>query len=376
MNKKEKREPINGKKLEVLKINKLKEAQLADERERDNLIKGMKSVFCGEEITLRGVIGHINTPDDPKYKQVRRFNLYYASMYDYTKVKIIFRKMLCQCNNITFNEFYNSFEKADCPGGDRMNISNEVIIHGQFSSNNEVIFNIDKIELYDHTKELPPMYTGNFMYSIFCVLIKIIDEFKDSEDNKINSKIEIIAYNYKLYIEFFNDCVLNNRYADLKEQQSLLLNDMYNNIEILCNDICRESGSIKYNGTKIRKIIEDIAMMHTSIQSEDFDQLGVLYDNNCLRVMYEATTLVNILLLIDNECIDNEELIIILLVFFRGFYAKYLQNVNIPIKVLPAYRKYSDTVSRMLRDMDFDLQKESKFFTDMKVFLYYILSIS
>lgn len=348
----------------VINIAKLKEAQAKEEKEQIEVAKGLRSALCGQELWFTGIIGTATTS-----KQIKRFNLYYASIDECSRVRITFRRMVCQCKEEVYDNFYDSIKKTDDNGN---NLSAQVTIYGEFLMGENPIFNVNKIELYKHYREDEPMYMGDFDYEILLKMMSTLNSLKGSKDHEVYSTIQSIGYDYNAYINTFNDYINQKRYSELMTEQISVLNTMFDSIITDCNNINKTIGGFKYDGYKIRKIIEDIAMMHTSIQSESYDQLGVLYDNNCLRAMYEACVVTKSLLVFDNDLIDNKHIILIILAYFRSFYAKYLKSVKLPIKAVPAYQHYSDVVKTMMKELNFDTNKISYVYDRIKDFIYYI----
>lgn len=357
----------NGK--EKIKITRLEKAQKVAENEQVEVAKGLRAAFYGEDLFFTGILGKVSYVS--KAQHIKKFNLYYASIDDDIHVKLTFRKMLCRCDETLIDGYINNIQKLDENDGCD-NIMNQVTIYGQFAYGGKPMFIVTSIENYNHDRENKAVYTGEFNYDIFYDMMNRLKDVDDDNPDNAYTEIESMGSSYSIYIGIFDEYKRNERYADLRREQMLCLKDMYMFINNTCNTINYDLYTDKYNGTKIQKIIEDIAMMHTSIQSEDYDQLGVLYDSNCLRAMYESTILVrSLLLLCDDEYIDNKQIIIVLLVYFKKFYADYLKFIKIPISALPAYRGYVGVVDQMLKDLSFDTSKEEELYSSMKKFVDY-----
>ncbi|HAB67194.1 MAG TPA: hypothetical protein DCE23_07490 [Firmicutes bacterium] len=388
MGKKKNQQISNDK--EIINFGKLKEAQKTAEKEELELTKGMMSVLCGQELYFVGVMGNI-TNMTVRDKCVKRFYLYYSSFtkFDtYEKDRIIFRKMLCQCNKGVFDKFYNEIKNKNESANDYNKISKQISVSGTFTLiDSKPLFELTEIEVYLNYKynnvyiglgkELPDFPFKNFNYDIFFDLIKKIEALKCANETSLHDRIKHMGEYYNMYIETFKSLQSKKDYKELMRMQFIELNRLYDSIKAVCNNADFDYYGCKYNGNKMVKIINDMAMMHTSIHSNDYDQLGVLYDNTCLRAMYEASILVKSLILFDIELqdsddINNKQIILVLLIYFRKFYMDYIKFIKLPISAVSAYNHYMLEVKNMINDLGFDSNRETYFYKEMKTFILYI----
>lgn len=355
--------------IELLRISKLKDAQVMEDENQRNTAFGLRSVFYGQELYFTGIIGKRNRIHLNDDVEVERFRLYYASIDERDNVKITFRKMLCDCNVNIMNDFYKTIISSNSEYSTKYeNLSIEVTVYGRFLMGTAMIFEVTKIEQYVPCTISKPIYLGDFEYDIFNILIDELELTKNDKRHKLYDDIKNMGsfYRNQYLIDLRSKIESDLPNREIIRFQLLYLNRIFDDIKNSCD-------GFKYNSVKLRRILEDVAMMHTSLHSEEFDQMGVLCDTNCLKAMYEAAMLISSLLLFDNEKIDNKQILIVLLVYFRKFYAIYLKIVKIPKKSISAYISYNKTVELMLITLGFDISKENYFYTEMQNFLLYII---
>lgn len=119
---------------------------------------------------------------------------------------------------------------------------------------------------------------------------------------------------------------------------------------------------------KLRLILDDIIMMHTGLQSSTFDQLHVLYDTECLTVMGKIMFVIQSLTRLNNSVVTMREAVIIMLVYVKGFYSKYINVNDLDIDNCKAFRIYNNTTNIMLDDFYFDINKIEAVYKQMEKF--------
>lgn len=120
---------------------------------------------------------------------------------------------------------------------------------------------------------------------------------------------------------------------------------------------------------KLRLILDDIIMMHSGLQTENHDQLNVLYDANCIEAMSKIMFILKCLTVIDNSVITIREAVLMMLVYIKGFYARYIDKSKLDLDTVRSYGCYDNTTTLMITDMYFKRVKINSLYLQMEYFI-------
>lgn len=342
-------------------VDNLTDARNAD----DTKIKKLKDEFilnAGEKYTFRGMIGDIKLTS--KNSDIYKFNLYYASLDDETyDTKIIFRCLYCLLHK---NDYY---VLKDLTHDDKGQIGyNEVIVQGTFSRRSKLTFKIDKISIdrnennmfrYDNDYDL-------FNYKRLPELNKCMRDIVSGEapitmtDLRTGFVGKILRATNK-YIEFTE--ILHDKYhCNPQPMMTKYLRDVI-------DDIAKDSSILGPVAYKLRLILDDIIMMHTGLQTENHDQLNVLYDIHCLEAMGKILFVIKSLSCVKEYTLTMKQAVMMMLVYIKGFYARYIRSFNVCDTVLKELTKYDNITKSMLDDLCFDIEKANSLYMEIESFV-------
>lgn len=353
-----------------LTVDRLPQAQEADTKELEKTSMRMGSRMAREDLSFRGIVGKFSKLPNGHY----RFNMYYASQTVGSGdryVGLTFRKMECIIDQPTMHTFYtllpSKMQDIDVSkeGYSDLDISCEVMITGRFSSDSKYpMFRVvDMYGLVTRISFKEYNVKRNNILTMFDYGINAIKAVKNGVKGCGNIT-EVVNTHYEGKHKV-DKAINKGKLNKAANKQLDLLRYMFNKMTYF--DALISTDSIKLND-----ILKDITMMHTSIQCEEFDQLGVLYDNTCLSGMEEVAYLIITLLYVqeDTFVFDAKEYVLLMLIYFKQFYSIYLRkNFDLSPEVKEAYRKYDKELEVMMIDLGFDLNMNDHIFESLEKYI-------
>lgn len=372
----------------MVDLYRLSHAQIMDDTAVNQISLDFGSALCGQKLEFTGIISKFEVVGkDTGARDAYRFRMYYASTDIGREEKLTFRKMLCVINANKLDEFLkvlpNKIAKKKVYTGEmeeenyddseivnllNITISCQVRMRGSFISPDafrvtSMVTDIPGSVIYDYKH--PLVFDSNIIPNT----IRKMERVKSLGRNNIEySRIENILNTYKEYMCKVQKNLNRGKYGKANKK---LLEQLDRMSSELCMSARRVNLSMTYN--KMKLIIDDIAMMHTSIQSVEFDQIGVLYDNTCISKMNELLLVLTMLLEVTQDPIDSKQIVIIGLVFFKSFYDKYVTEIRGPKEVLEPYMRYTKSIDEILKNVGFNIGNIEPLFNQINRFVKYCL---
>lgn len=342
----------------------LSHAQELDNDTQCNLSNYLSSVLTGQPIQFTGIITNVKDSSNGVNKE---FTLLYAFSGIRKTLSLTFRKLYCVTRTENINNMYKEIYAKD-EEIKYNKIKCMVSVKGVMKTlkNGNPIFVVISM-----THCIPDIdkyaYSGipvNELINYKAIMEKSIDRFNINSEFTYSSYDEIpeIIKEYSDYGEKYIKKINKGKYNKAMEIQIEQLDNTFKYLEVKC-----ENMSI--SADKIRLILEDIAMMHTTIQSEYHDQLGVLYDCNCLYAMNEVAFTIE-RLIANTKTVDAKDIIVLIMVYFKQFYADYLRTLTIPSDQIFYYRKYDTTIIELLEILDFNINCVTRTVNDISHYIF------
>lgn len=353
-----------------LTVDRLPQAQEAETKELEKTSMRMGSRMAREDLSFRGIVGKFSKLPNGHY----RFNMYYASQTVGSGdryVGLTFRKMKCIIDQPTMHTFYTllpskmQYIDVSKEGYSDLDISCEVMITGRFSSDSKYpIFRV--VDMYSLVTRISFKEYGvkrNNINNIFDYGFSAIKVVKNSLKG-CKDIVEVVNTHYEGKHKV--DKAIN------KGKLNKAANKQLDLLRYMFNKMSHFDALISTDSVKLNDILKDITMMHTSIQCEEFDQLGVLYDNTCLSGMEEVAYLIITILYMqeDTMVFDAKEYVLLMLIYFKQFYSIYLsKNFDLSPEVKEAYHNYDNDVRSMIIDLGFDLNMNDHIFDSLEKYI-------
>lgn len=358
-----------------INLGGLGRAQQLDDVSQRQLTKNLTSAICGQNLTFTGIVTSVENMgvDDSRLKNFRLMKMQYVFSGIGNTTKLTYRRMYCMINIKPLDALYRSIygDEFNTLDMDYSNIPTMVKVTGimKITGSGKPILAASKIEHCTPASEHTPYDMDR--KSIYDILHDTVIFLKTSDARCIyNNKNDLgyidipdIVTEYCDYEVKYEKKIKKGKTNKAMEIQMEQLDNTFRYIDKHCN-------RLTISADKIRLILEDIAMMHTSIQTEEYDQLGVLYDCNCLYAMNESAFALERLLSNKNVTFEAKDIIIILLVYFKKFYSDYLLRLSVTIPEKNNYRKYEHTINDMLEEIGFDINLTSNVFSDIEYYVY------
>lgn len=372
----------------MLDLYRLSHAQIMDDTAVNQISLDFGSALCGQKLEFAGIISKFEVVGkDNDNRDVYRFKMYYASTNIGREEKLTFRKMVCIIHADKLDEFLKvlpkkiarkkvytgemeeeNYDDSEIANLLDITISCQVRIRGSLVSPDtfkvtSIITDIPRNVICEYKH--PLAFDSNLIPNV----IRKMNHIKSLGCNNIAySRLENILNTYKEYMRKVQKNLNRGKYGKankkLLEQLDRMLSESYISVR-------RVNLSMTHN--KMKLIIDDIAMMHTSIQSVEFDQIGVLYDNTCVSKINELLLALTMLLEMTEDPIDSKQIVIIGLVFFKSFYDKYVTEIRGPKEALEPYMRYTKSIDEILKNVGFNIGNIEPLFNQINRFVKYCL---
>lgn len=342
----------------------LSHAQELDNDTQCNLSNYLSSVLTGQPIQFTGIITNVKNNGNGINKE---FTLLYAFSGIRKTLSLTFRKLYCVTRTENINNMYKEIYAKD-EEIDYNKIKCMISVTGimKMLKNGKPIFVV--ISMAHCIPDVDRyVYSGipvNEIVHYKAVVEKPIDCYNISSDSIYSEYDDIpeIVKEYSDYEEKYIKKINKGKYNKAMETQMSQLDNTFKYIDA-------KRGKLSISADKIRLILEDIAMMHTTIQSEYHDQLGVLYDCNCLYAMNEVAFAIE-RLIANTKTVDAKDIIILIMVYFKQFYAEYLRRLSLPNDQVFYYRKYDKTVDEILEELGFNTNNVIRTMDDITQYVF------
>lgn len=356
-----------------INLGGLGRTQQLDDVSQRQLTKDLTSALCGQELTFTGIVTSVKNmgSEDDRLRNFRLMTMQYVFSGIGDTTRLTYRRMYCMTDVKLLDNLYHSIygEEFITLGIDYGNMSFMIKVTGtmKIAGSGKPILEANKIEHCTPNLEYNPYEINKeSIYDVIHDKVKIMKMpngyYRDTKEFDYDEIPDIIL-EYSDYDTKYEKKMRKGKTDKAMEIQMEQLDNTFRYIDKHCN-------RLTISADKIRLILEDIAMMHTSIQTEEYDQLGVLYDCNCLYAMNESAFALERMLANKDDIIEAKEILTILLVYFKKFYAIYLLRLNITISEKNAYRKYENGVRDMLEEIGFDVNLVSNMFADIEFYVY------
>lgn len=349
-------------------IDRLAKAYKNDKESMDSIEEDFTS-NKGGKYSFKGLIGKV-TPVS-KTSDLYKFNIYYTSSIDGKKSpELVFRTLKC----LVDEETYNVFNEVCYDYDGKLMGYNEVIVTGKFTRRQQLIFNVKSMfpdttinNCFRYEKGCgPTTFHYNRIGNIARYLKDVVDGEVDVSMHAIKYGVESRIFNaadgFTAYLKELKECIF-----DCATKTYLRYDSSY--IDDVVDDITTSYDILRRNMPKLRLILDDIIMMHTGLQTSTFDQLHVLYDTECLTVMGKIMFVIQSLTRLNNSVLTMREAVIIMLVYVKGFYSKYINVNDLNVDNKRAFSIYNTTTNNMLNDFYFDIDKVTYVYNQMEKFV-------
>lgn len=334
---------------ESMNINKLKEANISELEVTEDLLDGY-SIDNDQEYEFKGIMGKIGASYNNKFS---KFKLFYASVGKGNRTEIIFRNLNCICKTKKLDKYFDAVSGYEHDVCDIL--INEVCVIGKFIRTPNVVFKVTNImydDMYD-VFNVNSEWEDEFEYALFANISGYIEMLVKNlqYDNENYVRIQEVVEGYKDHLKG----LIRHLKSKLDANEIMLYQRNY--IEELFDEIFMNYYLLKDVSVKLRMILDDIIMMHTGLQTEEYDQLNVLYDVRCLVAMTDISVIIRTLTCVKGVVLNMKDVVLIMLVYIKNFYNDYINKRELDIDTAREYLIYDNKVKEIMEGLCFDEKK-------------------
>lgn len=346
---------------ESMNINKLKEANISELEVTEDLLDGY-SIDNDQEYEFKGIMGKIGASYNNKFS---KFKLFYASVGKGNRTEIIFRNLNCICKTKKLDKYFDAVLEYEHDACDIL--INEVCVIGKFIRTPNVVFKVTSImydDMYD-VFNVNNAWEDEFEYALFANISGYIKMLVKNlqYDNENYVRIQEVVEGYKNHLKG----LISQLKSKIDADEIMLYQRNY--IEELFDEIFMNYYLLRDVSVKLRMILDDIIMMHTGLQTEEYDQLNVLYDVRCLVAMTDISVIIRTLTCVKGVVLNMKDVVLIMLVYIRNFYNEYIDKKELDNETRKAYNVYDNKVSELMEGLGFDKKKTSYVGDQIKVYV-------
>lgn len=334
---------------ESMNINKLKEANISELEVTEDLLDGY-SIDNDQEYEFKGIMGKVGSSYNNKFS---KFKLFYASVGKGNRTEIIFRNLNCICKTKKLDKYFDAVLEYEHDACD--NLINEVCVIGKFIRTPNVVFKVTSI-MYDDMYDVFNVnneWEDEFEYALFANISGYINMLiKNLQyDNENYVRIQEVVEGYKNHLKG----LISQLKSKIDADEIMLYQRNY--IEELFDEIFMNYDLLRDVSVKLRMILDDIIMMHTGLQTEEYDQLNVLYDVRCLVAMTDISVIIRTLTCVKGVVLNMKDVVLIMLVYVKNFYNGYINKKELDNETVKAYKVYDEKVRNLMEGLGFDYTK-------------------